>query len=71
MNGATAVHTIRDGTGPNRRTPALLMSGNVGDLPDRLPENVAVLSKPLEWQKLIRLVSDLVAGGTPAQERRA
>jgi len=71
MDGATAVRTIRQGTGPNRRTPALLMSGNVGDLQGTLPENVSVLSKPLEWQKLIRLVSDLVTDEPPVRERRA
>ena len=71
MNGATAVHTIRQSSGPNRRTPALLMSGNVGDLQGNLPENVAVLSKPLEWQKLIRLVSELVTDEPEVRERRA
>lgn len=71
MNGATAVHTIRNGTGPNRRTPALLMSGNVSDLPETLPENVSVLSKPLEWQKLIRLVSDLVTGTAQPADKTA
>lgn len=71
MNGATAIHTIRDGGGPNRRTPALLMTGNTGDLPENLPESISVLSKPLEWQKLIRLVSDLVASEAPLRDQRA
>ena len=71
MKGATAVHTIRNGAGPNRRTPALLMSGNVNDLPDNMPGNVSVLSKPLEWQKLIRLVSDLVTGTEPVEDKSA
>lgn len=70
MNGATAVRTIRNGAGPNRRTPALLMSGNVSDLPDTMPENVSILSKPLEWQKLIRLVSDLVTATAQIDDRR-
>jgi CheY-like chemotaxis protein len=62
MDGEAAVRCIRDGDGPNRRTPIIAFSA---DTTSRVDETLfdGMLGKPLDSGALLRAVASIMIDG--------
>jgi CheY-like chemotaxis protein len=62
MDGETAARHIRQGDGPNRRTPIIAFSA---DTTSRIDETLfdGLLGKPLDSGALLRGVASIMTGG--------
>ncbi len=58
MKGHQIIRHIRDGEGPNRRTPIILLSADVSDSSDEFAQELVVkIHKPVQMEKLLEIAA--------------
>lgn len=58
MKGPAIIRHLRDGQGPNRRTPIILLSADVSDSTEEFAnEAVVKIHKPVQMQKLLEIAA--------------